>query len=83
MTTTGLDPEAVRLGATIRGFRKAHGLTIAELARACGISRPYMNNIERGEKKATLPICRDVARTLSVPIAAITVVDYERISEPA
>lgn len=73
MTSTELDPEAVRLGATIRALRRANGLKITDLAAAVGVSRPYMNNVELGAKKATPKLCIDVARALGVPVTALTV----------
>lgn len=83
MTSPERDPEAVRLGATIRALRRAHGLKIIELARAIKVSQPYMSNIEAGRKKATPQVCIDVARTLGIPLAAITVTDYDQIKAPA
>jgi transcriptional regulator with XRE-family HTH domain len=77
------DPEAVRLGATIRALRRAHGLTIIQLARATGYSRPYLSNVECGRKTAPPGLCVKVARTLGIPLAAITVREYERIAEKA
>ncbi len=75
--------EALRLGATIRALREANGLKVVELATAIGVSRPYLANIERGNKKATPGICRKVANLFGVPLAAITVEGYDRIRESA
>lgn len=81
MPISELDPEAVRLGATIRALRRAHGLTITQLASATGHSRPYLSNVEAGRKKAPPRLCRSIADTFGVPLAAITVREYERIAE--
>jgi transcriptional regulator with XRE-family HTH domain len=83
MTTPGLDPEAVRVGATIRALRDAHGLKGVELARAAKISAAYLSNIEAGRRPAPMAICRRIAKTFGVPLAAITVADFERIAESA
>lgn len=83
MSAQQLDPEAVRLGATIRALREAHGLKITELASAIGVSRPYLTNIEHGRKKATRGVCRKTADTLGIPLAAITIEDYEAIKASA
>lgn len=76
MTTDARDPEAVRLGATIKALREAYGLKREELARLTEVTRRYLQYIEDGEKRAPLPLCRKVADILSVPLAAITVADY-------
>lgn len=77
------DPENVRVGETIRALRKAHGLKLGEMAVALGISHAYMSNIEAGRKAAPMPLCHQVAKVLRIPLAAITVADYEEIREAA
>ena len=77
------DPENVRVGATIRALRKAHELKLIELAVALGISHAYLSNIEAGRKAAPIALCRQAAKILRVPLAAITVADYEEIREAA
>jgi transcriptional regulator with XRE-family HTH domain len=74
------DPENVRVGETIRALRKAHGLKLIELAVALGISHAYLSNIEAGRKAAPIPLCRQAAKILRVPLAAITIADYAGIS---
>ena len=81
--TTALDPEDVRVGATIQALRKAYGLERSELARAIGKSEQLIGFIERGERRATPIVCRSIAKTLGIPLAAITVADYEQIRRPA
>lgn len=81
--TTALDPEDVRVGATIRALRKAHGLSPSELARAVGKSEQLIGFIERGQRRATPEVCRKIADTLRIPLAAITVADYEQIRQAA
>jgi transcriptional regulator with XRE-family HTH domain len=71
--------EAVRVGATIRALREAHGLKLGELAAALGKSHSFVSNIECGRKEAPIPLCREIADLLGVPLAAITVADYEVI----
>jgi transcriptional regulator with XRE-family HTH domain len=77
------DPENVRVGATIRALRKAHELKLIELAVALDISHAYLSNIEAGRKPASMALCRQAAKILRVPLAAITVADYEEIREAA
>lgn len=66
-----LDPEAVRIGTTIRTLRTTYGLTLAELGTAVGKSHGYLSKIERGEKLAPRALCMDIARALGVKPAAI------------
>lgn len=77
-TTASLNPEAIRLGATIRALREAHGLNITELATAIGKSRAYLSNIEAGRKEASPVVCRSIADFLAIPLAAITARGYEQ-----
>lgn len=79
--TEPLDPEDVRVGATIRALREPRGLTSAELGRAIGKSEALIRHIERGERHASLVICQAIASVLKVPVAAITVKGYERIAD--
>jgi transcriptional regulator with XRE-family HTH domain len=74
--TIELDPEDVRVGATIKALRGAYGLTAAELGRLVGKSEALITAIERGERHATPAVCRSVADGLGVPLAAITVKGY-------
>ena len=77
------NPENVRVGATIKALRKAHELKLIEMAVALGISHAYLSNIEAGRKAAPMALCRQAAKILRVPLAAITVADYEQIREAA
>ena len=77
------DPENVRVGETLRALRKAHGLKLVEMAVALGISHAYLSNIEAGRKAAPMALCRQAAKILRVPVAAITVADYEEIRAAA
>jgi DNA-binding transcriptional regulator YiaG len=69
--TTNLDPEAVRLGATIKALREAYGLRTAELAEGVGISDRYLRYLEDGTKKAPL----------NIPLAAIAVPTYGDVTK--
>ena len=42
---------ASRLGQAIRGLRSQRGLTQAQLAQRAGVSRQWLNYVERGRKK--------------------------------
>lgn len=62
-----LDPETVRVGATIREMRTMRGLTQDQLANAALISRAYLANIEAGRKKAGGKAIARIAGALVVP----------------
>lgn len=66
-----LDPEAVELGQNIRSFRQAGGLTLDQFARAVGVSRSLLSQVERGKASPSIATLRNVARVLGVPIAAL------------
>jgi DNA-binding XRE family transcriptional regulator len=56
-----LDPEAVRIGALLRGLREANGWTLERLGGAIGKTHHYLSKIERGHRKAKVTLCRDIA----------------------
>jgi transcriptional regulator with XRE-family HTH domain len=80
-TDSERDPEDVRVGATIKALREAHGLSATELARAIGVSGPLISLIESGDRRATIVNCQAIANVLGVRLAAITVRNYERIAD--
>ena len=83
-TDTTPAPEDVRVGATIRALREAHGLKVTELARAIGVSHTLISLIESGGKRATIANCQAIAKVFGVELAAITIQGYEQIAdEPA
>lgn len=52
-------------------IRQTKNMTQKELAKAIGISRPYLSDIERGKKKPGLDITLKLANTLNVPVEHI------------
>lgn len=76
-------PEDIRVGATVRALREAHGLSSDQLATAIGKSPQLIRAIETGSRHATPQVCRRIADTLRIPLAAIVMPDYERIAESA
>ncbi|WP_255801126.1 helix-turn-helix domain-containing protein [Mycobacteroides abscessus] len=66
-----LNPEWVRIGATLRMARELRGYKPDPFASAIGISRPYLANIEAGRKKLTNVILARAARALDVEQIAI------------
>lgn len=53
----------------VRNFR---GLTQAELAKAAGISRPYLTEIETGKKDGSIRAMKSIAKVLNVSVGDLT-----------
>ena len=66
MAEKALDPEMVRVGATIRQLRELRGLKPDEMANAINISRSYLANIEAGRKRLQPELAARVAAVLMV-----------------
>lgn len=69
--TSTLDPEVVRIGATIKAFREALGMTQERLSRDSMLSRAYVANIEAGRKAPSRKAIARLATALSVPQIAL------------
>jgi transcriptional regulator with XRE-family HTH domain len=52
------------LGQTVRAERKKAGLSQEELAEKAGLTRNYIGDIERAEKKITLETLAKIAKAL-------------------
>lgn len=59
-------------GTAIRVIRRALGWQARKLAKAAGISAPYLCNIEAGRRQASPEVLRRLAAALGVPMAALT-----------
>jgi len=64
-----------RIGAAIRAHRLAQGLTVAEMARACGLSRTILSRIESGAGNPSIETLWRVSRALNVPFGALLAED--------
>ncbi len=58
------DAVAANLGAALRRLRKAHGLTMQQLALRCGLSQPFLSQLENGKAMPSLMALHNVARAL-------------------
>lgn len=61
------DPFAAQLGARIRRLRKEKQMSLQQLARASGLSRGHLSDIERGKVIMTVGTLGSVAGALEVP----------------
>jgi len=59
---------AVNKEDTIKIIRKYRGMTQNDLADACGLSRPYLTEIENGRKEGSVTTLRKIAKVLDVPL---------------
>ena len=64
-----------RIGAAIRSHRLAQGLSVAEMARACGLSRTILTRIESGAGNPSIETLWRVSRALNVPFGALLAED--------
>lgn len=53
-----------RLGAHLRGLRKARGLTLTQLAEAADLSHPFLSQLERGLARPSMASLERLARAL-------------------
>lgn len=55
-------------GATIRRLRHERGETQEQLAKRARISRPYLTQLENGDRKPSLAIAKKLAVALGVSL---------------
>ena len=58
------DAVAAMLGAALRRLRKAQGLTLQQLAARCGLSQPFLSQLENGKAMPSLMALHYVAQAL-------------------
>ncbi|MEP1113626.1 MAG: helix-turn-helix transcriptional regulator, partial [Nitratireductor sp.] len=59
---------AEHLGGELRSLRKAHGLSLKQLAEKSGKSLSFLSKIERGLARPSITALQDIAEVLGVPI---------------
>ena len=71
-----------QVGARIRGYRKAAGLTQAMLAAQVGMHTTYVSDIERGQaKNLSVTALHDIGAALGVPVGDLATASGEADSE--
>jgi transcriptional regulator with XRE-family HTH domain len=55
-------------GRSVRGLRKRRGMSQETLAEACGLSRNYISDIERGVRNPGLLVMVALAKALKMPL---------------
>lgn len=56
------------VGPRLRALRRDHGLTLAALAAATGVSESTLSRLESGQRRATLELLLPLARIYDVPL---------------
>ena len=69
-------------GEALRLVRSFHDMNQSELAKALGISRSYLSEIESGKKVPSLDLLQKYASQYDIPLSAL-VFFSEQIDEPA
>ncbi|WP_146586680.1 helix-turn-helix domain-containing protein [Puniceibacterium confluentis] len=60
----------VAIGREVRAFRKQQNMTVADLAKASGLSIGMLSKIENGNTSPSLTTLQTLAHVLSVPLTA-------------
>lgn len=63
---------AVGAQSPIKTLRKHRGMTQDDLANACGLSRPYLTELETGRKEGSIKSLKAIAQALQVPLERLT-----------
>lgn len=63
--------DATSFGAAIREFRSQRGLSQEQLATLCGVSRPYLSDLERGKVTEQLERLVRILELLGVDITLV------------
>jgi len=58
------DEVAASLGTSLKQLRKSRGLTLQQLADMCGLSQPFLSQLENGKAMPSLLALHEVARAL-------------------
>lgn len=64
-----------RIGSALRAHRLAQGLSVAEMARACGLSRTILTRIESGGGNPSIETLWRASRALNIPLGALLAED--------
>ena len=60
---------SVKTGSHIRAIRRQRGMTLDELASACGLDKGHLSRVERGEKGPSVATLVQLAQALKVKVA--------------
>ena len=66
MTDAGLDPLSVGLGRSIRNARLQMQMSMRTLATRCGVSQPFLSEVERGMSMPSIATLYRIADALGI-----------------
>ena len=66
MTDAGLDPLSVGLGRSIRNARLQMQMSMRSLATRCGVSQPFLSEVERGMSMPSIATLYRIADALGI-----------------
>ncbi len=66
------DAASVGVGKRIRTLRHARGLTLKTLGSECGLSHPFLSQVERGVARPSLETLTAIAEALGTSVAGLT-----------
>lgn len=73
LNADGAEPDiALVVGENLRRLRTRNGLSLERLAKASGVSRAMLGQIELGRSAPTISVLWKIARALDVPFSAFT-----------
>jgi transcriptional regulator with XRE-family HTH domain len=61
-----MDDEAKKLGKNLKEIRLDKGITQTSIAKALGVDRSFVSNIENGKTNPTLSTITNIAKALGV-----------------
>jgi DNA-binding XRE family transcriptional regulator len=64
-------------GNPIRVWREYRGLTQQQVAEVAGISKPYLSQLESGQRKGTAEVLQAIARALHVSLDDLVMAEAE------
>lgn len=78
--TSGAESVAPQLGPTLRQRRKAAGMTMQELADRCGLSQPFLSQIENCRAMPSLYALHRVAQALGTTTVGLLDPAYSEVT---
>jgi DNA-binding XRE family transcriptional regulator len=61
----------IGLGERVKAARLGRGMTMAELAAACGLTKGFISQVESGSSNPSLNTLRNIAAALQIPVSAL------------
>jgi transcriptional regulator with XRE-family HTH domain len=68
---TSPDPLSLALGRAIRAARDQAGMSMRALAMRCGVSQPFLSEVERGRSTPSIATLHRIAEALSLSPASL------------